>query len=173
MGKFNLDIFADVAFQMQPDGTRVFFPYGALTRGRVVDSDEIYRRVFFVHKWWSISILTVCMFMGAVEIPWEEQLPVVLVCNLLQFFFTRRVTRTLPVSNVRFDMKDMHRNFPKIPTLSPLAVVCLAIVSMVSLAMGLTVFALSPDVWPTGLLYIGISAAIVYFCVRNVKSKAA
>ncbi len=167
MGKLNLDLFADVAFQTLPDGTRVFFPYGALTRGHVVTSEDIYQRLFVIQKWWSIVTLVVAVSLGAFEIPWQMQLPILLPMNVLQYFHTRGITRELPLSPVRFTMKDLHKSFPKLPTLSPVAMVILLIVAVIALIMGLAVFVLDPGIWPTGLVYLSISIAIVFFCVRS------
>lgn len=170
MGKFNLDIFADVAFQTLPDGKRVFFPYGALTKGHVVDSDEVYQRLFFLQKWWSIITLIVAVSLGAFEIPWQMQLPILLPMNVVQYFHTRGITRHLPVSSVRFAMKHLHQSFPKLPLLSPVAIVCLVIVGTISLIMGLAVFVLAPEVWPTGVVYVSICIAIVFYIVRSSTS---
>ena len=173
MGRFSLDIFADVAFQTLPDGTRIFFPYGALTRGHVVTTEESYRRLFVLQKWWSIITLAVAVTLGAFEVPWQLQLPILLPMNVAQYFHTRSITRYLPISGVRFAMKDLHKSFPKLPVLSPVAVACLVVVSLASLLMGAAVFVLAPEAWPTGVLYVAICMSIIYYIVRDAGSRPA
>ena len=92
-----IDYFGEVAFKTAADGKRVFFPYGVLGKGRVVDTDETYQRLFTHQKWWSFGGLVIAIALSKF-FGWQIISVFIFLFAVAHYFFTTRITRNLPIA---------------------------------------------------------------------------
>ena len=96
-----IDYFGKAAFKTAPDGKKVFFPYGVLGKGRVVDTDETYKRLFTHQKWWSFGGIVMAIVLARF-FDWQAAAIFIFLFAIAHHFFTTRITKNLPIATGPF-----------------------------------------------------------------------
>ena len=103
-------------FRTTADGTRIFFPYGAFGKGRIVDSDATYNKIITHQYFWFFVPLAVVSI--TIRLSWFLFIISTLVMCLINYITTQRLVKNLATSEVRITWKDTKSNMSKLITFS-------------------------------------------------------
>lgn len=104
------------AFRITADGTRIYFPYGAWGKGRIVDSDATYRKIVrHQYIWFSVTFI---VFSITIRCSWLLFVVSTLTIGLINYLTTQRLVKNLTISEVPITWEEIKSNILKLSILS-------------------------------------------------------
>jgi hypothetical protein len=157
MGYF--DALTSGAFKTNPDGRRLFFPYGVIGRGYVLPSEEHYQRLYRQTKAFMIAALV--LIIGASVL--KAYVPAVVITALLVGFYvlwTQLTVRGLAPSDDRLSLQESMT--AQAVTHNVAMLWAMEIFSLLFVAIGVIMLVTSSENWLIGLAsvaFFGLCAA--------------
>ena len=166
--RFNLDILAKGSFQTTADGMRIFFPNGFASKGYLIDSEELYQRLFAQQKRWAIGIMLLISVLMAAHLDWKTILPAFIAVNLLKQAAVRRITRNMQVSDVRFSVWSFVGDHLRLPAMSRTMLYLLAVLGTLACLIGIADTFVTPELWCDTLFVAGVGGIVMYLSIRDL-----
>jgi hypothetical protein len=158
-----LDAVTGRYFKTAADGRKLFFPWGVLGRGYVLDSDHDYERLRQRLKTYSILALVAIIGSSALQIP----VVAIVVTGLLIVFYLVWVSyllRGLQPSEERLTLRESLTS--QALAQSAVALWSLEIASLAFVGIGVFILVVEPGKWPAALAtitFFGLCAAAFAF----------
>ncbi|MGZ5040862.1 MAG: hypothetical protein ACXWF0_00530 [Usitatibacter sp.] len=166
-----LQTFGSANFKTTADGRRAFFPYGSIGSGRIVDSDETYKRLVS-HQARSVVFWLVTMPFVASEFGWFGLLAYFIVWALCVDLLTRRLTKDLEVASERFGFGDAEKSLARLFALGRFTLWFLVFVGLVFFSLGILVLIDAVQIWWMGVGLAALGAAFVGLSLRQLHGHA-
>jgi hypothetical protein len=129
-------------FRTTADGTRIFFPYGAFGKGRIIDTEITYQNIIkHQTRWISIFGIVAATLIGCRL--WRLFILCYSILCLINYMTTERLIKNLSISNERITLKDIRDNISK----TSRALICFSMFTNILLIV-------------TGVLFFFISASM-------------
>lgn len=167
--RLSLDFIAKGSFQTTRDGVRLFFPNGFAGKGYVIDSEEMYQRLFSQQKRWGILIMTMISTLVATRVGWHIMLPLFIALNLLKQAVVRQTTRNMRISDIPYSIDGFFKEGLRLPAMSRDMQVFLAGLGILVGLGSLAAIAWQPDLWRRLLGWGSIAALVAYLAIRELR----
>lgn len=109
------DVITKSSFRTASDGKRIFFPYGAFGKGRIVDSEITYQKILRHQTIW----LFIATFVASI-IRYSRLLFIaaILITGLINYITTQMLIKNLAISDVRITWSEIKNNLSALYTFS-------------------------------------------------------
>lgn len=171
--RLSFDFLAKGSFQTTADGQRLFYPNGVIGKSYLIESEELYQRLFRQQKHWGLAIMTAITLLMLGKASGLIVLAAFIALNLLKQTVVRRTTRHLPISATRYSISHfLHDSLP-IHKLSQR----LQIALFASCALGCLTLALlaasgwHPEIRRRLITWSVICGLIAYLALRTLRSE--
>ena len=170
---FDRNILANTSFQTRADGLRLFFPIGWPGKGDIIDTEHTYRRLFVHQKRWGLAMILLCVGLDAARYTWPVIHPSFLLLNVVKSFGTRRITKRLVHSDVRFSIKAFYDDNLTLPHASIAMLYFLFAAGIAAVALGGAIAGLMPEIWRQGTDMATMGAICNYLSVMELAKRRA
>ena len=154
------------AVRTTADGTRIYFPYGAFGKGRIVDSEATYRKII-THQniWFFVPFVVVSI---TIRLSWILFVVSTLVMGLINYVTTQRLVKNLAISEERRTWEEIKRDISKLLTFSTLTNWFLIFAGVIIFLFGLIIILLQRTIKDLSLgiitTIIGIGIIVLAIC---------
>jgi hypothetical protein len=159
MGYF--DALTSSWFKKVPDGRKLFFPYGTLGRGYIIDSQQTYERLHRQVKVFTIVVMVLIIGAGALQ--WYVvSFIIAALCIGFYMLWTRFLVRGLQQSDEKLSLEESMTS--QAVTHSAVFLWLAEIITLAFVGLGILILVVTPDMWITAfasIIFFGMCAAVI------------